>query len=105
MENKHDAESGEAVAGAATGSEIHGAIYRELDEANAKLCAENARLRAALEGWVKYFQADIPMTADAQEAQGEEFTRCWFDTQSALSPNDEALRPARSPEQKGNKCQ
>lgn len=30
----------------ATCSAIHGATYHELDEANAKLCAENATLRA-----------------------------------------------------------
>lgn len=51
---------------------------------------ENKALRAALEGWRKYFQNDAPMTADAMEEQGEMFTHCWFEMEQALSPNDEA---------------
>lgn len=37
----------------APGSAIHGATYKELDDANAALSAENARLRAGLK--MKYF--------------------------------------------------
>lgn len=58
-----------------------------LEKDYAALSAENARLRAALEGWVKYFQTDVPRNADDSEAQGEEFTRCWFETKKVLSPN------------------
>lgn len=46
---------------------------------------QNRKLRAALEGWRQYFQRDTPMTAEAAEAQGEEFTKCWFETEKALS--------------------
>ena len=74
-------------------SAMHGATYKELDDANAALSAENAKLRVALEGWVKYFQRDVPITADAAEAQGEEFTHCWFETEKALSPNVRVSEP------------
>lgn len=85
-----ETERREAGCAAPAGSAIHGATYKELDDANAALSAENARLRSALEGWVKYFQADVPMTSDAMEEQGEAFTHCWFETQKALSPNEES---------------
>ena len=50
-----------------------------------RLQAENAKLRSALEGWVKYFQADVPMTAEGLEEQGDAFTHCWFETEKAIS--------------------
>lgn len=50
-----------------------------------KYAAQNDRLREALQNWIKYFQADIPTTADTHEAQAEDFTKYWFTTQEALS--------------------
>lgn len=58
-----------------------------------KTIAELNDARKLLREWVKYFQSDIPMTGESAEAQGEEFTRIWFETQKALSPESEQKTP------------
>lgn len=43
------------------------------------------KLKAALIGWRNYFQADIPMTGEEMEKQGEQFTQCWTEAEHLLS--------------------
>jgi chromosome segregation ATPase len=44
-----------------------------------------SELTSALKNWINYFQTDVPKTAESSEAQGEEFTKCWFETEQALT--------------------
>ena len=57
------------------------AVLAELEQAQAACQAKDA----ALKHWQRYFQADVPTNADASEAQGEDFTLVWTETEQALA--------------------
>jgi len=54
---------------------------RELEDLKATVL----KLRAALEKWKAYFQANNAKTDDEKEMQGEQFTDAWFNMETALT--------------------
>jgi len=63
--------------------------YQSLFERNKVEVAERdqliSELTSALKNWINYFQADVPITAQTSQEQGDLFTQYWFETEQALS--------------------